>query len=190
MVMALSKDKKYTYKDYLTWNDEEKWELIDGYVYDMTPGPSRKHQEISANLLSDLLAYFRGKPCKVFHAPFDVRLSFGENEENIKNVVQPDIIIVCDKNKLDDRGCLGSPDLVIEIISASTAKKDLNEKFNLYEKACIEQYWVVYPYEKELFIYCLVNGKYDDGTKYKVEQTITSEKFAGLTISLKDIFSE
>ena len=140
--------------------------------------------------MTDLLAYFHGKPCKVFHAPFDVRLPFGEKEEDIVNVVQPDIVLVCDKNKLDDKGCIGAPDLVVEIISASTSKKDLNEKFNLYEKAGIEQYWVVYPYEKEIYIYQLIEGKYDDGTKYTLDQTITPVNFEGLEIRVKDIFKE
>lgn len=191
MGFSTKKDRKYTYVDYLTWNDDERWELIGGVAYNMTPAPNRRHQEISRNLLVDIAVYLKDKTCKLYSAPFDVRLPLmGEKEEDIVNVVQPDIVIVCDKNKLDDNGCIGAPDVVVEIISASTSKKDLNEKFNLYEKAGVEQYWVVYPFEKEIYIYQLIEGKYDDGKKYSVGQTIQPEKFEGLAIDLKDVFRE
>ena len=191
MSIAVKRDRIYTYADYLSWNDGESWELIDGVAYNMSPAPNRRHQEVSRNLLIKFGNYVEGKPCQVYSAPFDVRLPLrDEKEEDIINVVQPDILVVCDKSKLDDKGCIGAPDLVVEIFSASTSKKDHNEKFNLYEKVGVEQYWIAYPYEKEIYIYQLIDGKYDNGTKYSVGQSIEPEKFAGLSISLEDVFRE
>ena len=124
----------YTYEDYLLWSDEERWELIDGVPYNMTPAPSRVHQGISMELSRQIANHLAGKMCKIYAAPFDVRLpKSDEEEEQIETVVQPDLVVVCDGNKLDERGCKGAPDLIIEILSPYTAGKDMKIKRNLYE---------------------------------------------------------
>src|SRR5665647_2743669 len=122
----------------------ERWELINGQAYNMTPAPSRRHQEISGQLHTLFNNYLRGKTCRIYAAPFDVRLpQMQESYEQTSTVVQPDLVVVCDKTKLDQQGCKGSPDLVMEITSPSTFQKDLKEKFNLYERVSVLEYWIV-----------------------------------------------
>lgn len=183
-------DKKYTYADYLQWPDEERWELIDGVPYDMSPAPSTKHQAISMELGGQLWSFFHDKECRVFAAPFDIRLPQGEEkDEDIENVVQPDLSVICDRRKLDERGCKGAPNLVIEIISPSTAKKELNEKFNLYERSRVPEYWVVFPEFNVIVVYSLDSeGKYQKTGDYAAGQILNSELFPGLEINLEDVF--
>ena len=185
-------DTKYSYKDYLTWPENERWELIDGIAYNMTPAPSRWHQEISIALSNTFFNYLKNKPCKVYVSPFDVRLPAGnESDEEIETVVQPDILIVCDRSKLDSKGCKGAPDLIIEIMSPSTAKKDLKEKFDLYEKAGVKEYWIVDPNNKTVMVFKLdENKKYRKFDVYANEDSITVGIFEGLIIDLKEIFTE
>jgi len=157
----------------------------------MTPAPSRKHQEISGQLHTLFNNYLKGKPCRVYAAPFDVRLpQMQESDEQISTVVQPDIVVVYDKNKLDDRGCQGSPDLVVEITSPSTFQKDLKEKFNLYERAGILEYWIVYPEQNTLAVFHLTNeGKYSRPEVYTEQDSVVVGIFADLIIELQDVFS-
>jgi Uma2 family endonuclease len=140
----LSKSKRYTYADYLTWLDDRRRELIDGVIFDLISALPVIHAKVSGwifNKVYNAIRRRKGK-CQVFHAPFDVRLP--ENGETaydrINTVVQPDICVVCDPGKLDERGCVGAPDLIMEVQSPSTAKLDLNEKFNLYEKSGMKKY--------------------------------------------------
>jgi Uma2 family endonuclease len=158
---AVSKEL-FTYGDYETWPDDQRWELIDGVPYDMTPAPSRRHQEILGALHLQFATYLKGKPCRVYLAPFDVRLPEGQEEDNrIKTVVQPDLTVVCDRTKLDNRGCKGAPDLCIEIISPHTAVKDAKIKLALYEKVGIKEFWLVYPLDATVIVFTLdSNGKY------------------------------
>ena len=141
----LEQEMNYTYTDYLNW-DEGRWELINGEVWDMTPAPSRLHQEISINLSSLLHDFFKEKDCSVYAAPFDVRLMLNDNAEDyaITTVVQPDISVICDQSKLDNRGCIGSPDLIVEILSPSTAAKDLKVKRALYEKHGVTELIIIW----------------------------------------------
>lgn len=154
----------YTYADYLTWGWDEMVELIRGKIYKMSPAPGRLHQEISGELFRQLANHLKGKKCKVFSAPFDVRLPFmrGRSDKEIFTVVQPDVCVICDETKLDDRGCLGAPDWIIEILSPHTSTKDLREKFDVYEESGVKEYWVVHPQEQTLLVYVL-----DDAGKYK-----------------------
>ena len=130
----------FTYGDYEKWPEDRRRELIDGVPYDMTPAPSRKHQEILGEIYLQFANCLKNKSCKVYLAPFDVRLPQGaESEEMIRTVVQPDLTIVCDHSKLDDKGCLGAPDLAIEILSPHTAAKDLKIKLDLYERVAVKE---------------------------------------------------
>lgn len=184
-------DEKYTYKDYLNWPDEERRELINGTVYNMTPSPSRTHQKISRELFSRFYDYLRkDKVCEVYYAPFDVRLPEGEEkDEDIRNVVQPDIVVVCDQSKLDERGCKGAPDLIIEIVSPSSAKQDLKDKFYLYERVGVKEYWIVQPVNNTMMVFKLKeNGEYGKPGMYTEEDRIKAGIFDGLEIDLKEIF--
>ena len=183
-------DKKYSYADYLQWPDEQRWEIIDGVPYDMSPAPSTKHQAISMELGRQIANYLRDKECQVFAAPFDVRLPLNEKkDEEIYNIVQPDLSIICDPSKLDEQGCKGAPDLVIEIISPFTAKKELNEKFNLYERSGIPEYWVVFPKFNVVVVYSLDDEeRYQKSGEFTSDQLLSTKLFPGLEIKLEDVF--
>jgi len=149
-------DRRYTYSDYLEWEDDQRWELIDGVPILMT-APTWQHQEISSNLHGQLYILLKGKPCKVFHAPFDVRL----NADTFDNtVVQPDVLVICDRTKLEKTGCKGAPDFVIEIISPSTSSHDRFLKFDLYRKSGVREYWIVEPDTKKVSVHTLSNEDY------------------------------
>jgi len=182
----------YTYADYLSW-DEGRWELIDGELWDMTPAPSRQHQEISISLSSLLHEFFKKRDCSVYAAPFDVRLSSPDGAEDYATttVVQPDISVICDREKLDDRGCIGAPDLIIEILSPSTAAKDLKVKRALYEKHGVNEYWLVHPTDKIVLAYLL--GEDDQYGKAQIldqEDVLRSVVFEELEIILKELLSK
>ena len=144
IVSETSPKHRYTYGDYLTWDDAQRYELIDGSIYVMSPAPGRRHQEVAGEFHRQLANYLLEKECAVYIAPFDVRLPEREKrDEDIATVVQPDLVIVCDDNKLDERGCKGAPDLVIEIISPGSAGRDRKTKRELYQKHGVLEYWIV-----------------------------------------------
>jgi len=144
--VALKLEERFTYGDYVTWDDDERWELIDGVPYNMSPAPSVAHQRILGRLHFQLFSFFKDKTCQVFLAPFDVRLAEAdESDELVETVVQPDLMIICDKRMLDKAGYRGAPDLVFEILSPSTVQKDLKVKFDRYERAGVREYWIVDP---------------------------------------------
>ncbi|MEA4902178.1 Uma2 family endonuclease [Desulfitobacterium sp.] len=181
---------RFTYKDYRTWSDNERWELIDGVPYNMTPAPSTKHQEILGELYQLFAAYLKGKPCKAYLSPFDVRLpSANEQDEDISSVVQPDLTVVCDPSKIDEHGCKGTPDLIIEILSPATMKKDLGDKLRLYERAGVPEYWVVHPYDQTALIFNLNQGIYGTPTFYKVPDEVRVIVFPDLVIPLPEVFA-
>jgi Uma2 family endonuclease len=191
MEYSLDTNKRYTYADYLTWLDNKRRELVDGMIKMMTPAPATMHQEALVNLsgeLRQLIKKNKGE-CKIFPVPFDVRLpKNGEtSDDQIYTVVQPDICIVCDPGKLDKRGCLGAPDLVVEIQSPSTARYDLTEKFDLYEASGVREYWVVFPAEAIQVFLLQPDGTYDNGTLYE-EGEVPIHIFDGKSIDLKDVF--
>ena len=192
MELQLSLTKRYTFADYIQWFDEKRRELFDGLIK-MMSAPVVKHQNISFNLSGEFyLFYKKNKPkCSFFEAPFDVRLpKNGEKEDNkIYTVVQPDIVIICDKNKLDKRGCLGAPDFIAEIISPSTAKRDLDDKYKLYEKHGVREYWIIFPKEEIIQANFLKNGKYELSGIYTKGEEIPVQIFKQeLTIELEKIF--
>ena len=150
-------DDRFTYADYLTWNDVQQWELIDGVAFCMSPSPNRRHQELLLALARPIADYLDDKRCTVFVAPFDVCLPSLANDSNdeIDTVVQPDIFVVCDPEKLDDHACKGAPDLIVEILSPSTLKRDITTKYELYQRHGVKEYWLVYPNDRTLLIYKL-----------------------------------
>lgn len=190
-VLSKKPEEKYSYGDYLKWPEEERWEIINGQPYLMSPAPSRGHQRILLKLAYQLEDYLKDKSCQVYVSPFDVRLPAGEEkDEEIETVVQPDIVLVCDLDKLDDRGCKGAPDIIVEILSPATAKKDLNEKFNLYERCGVREYWVVFPLEKVLDIYRLnEDKKYEKVSSHAGTQKFQSGIIEGLEIDLSLVFA-
>ena len=193
-VLNLDLSKRYTYADYLTWWDDKRRELIDGFIKIMSPAASFPHADISSNIHYTLKAHIkknRGE-CKVLTAPFDVRLPVNGKTLNneIFTVVQPDICVVCDKSKLDRRGCLGAPDMIVEILSPSSLKRDMTEKFPLYERAGVREYWVVNPDAPSVNVFLLQNdGQYDAGTVYEDDtKEIPVSIFDGLHLQWNDIF--
>jgi Uma2 family endonuclease len=187
----LDLNKTYSYADYLLWQFQERVELIKGKIFEMSPATSRKHQVVLRFLNRHLDRYFEEKSCGLYFAPFDVRLvNFKKSTEDntIFSVVQPDLCVVCDEEKLDDRGCIGAPDLVIEILSPGNSKKEMGIKFDLYEENGVKEYWIVEPAENSIFVYTLQNGKYI-GLKPCIEgQTITSPLFPELDFEIEKIF--
>jgi Uma2 family endonuclease len=190
--LELNFKKRYSYADYLTWMDEIRRELIDGFIHLMTPAPSRIHQRILGDLHFQFRKFLYKKNCEVYFAPFDVRFpkKTGELSDNkIYSVVQPDICIVCDPSKLDDKGCIGAPDLIVEIISSSTAKKDIHDKFKLYEENAVKEYWIVQPNDQTLTVFYLENGKYQHKGLYTRGSKVPVLIFDGqLSVDLGDIF--
>ena len=183
-------EQKYSYADYLTWDESERCEIIDGVPY-MQAAPSRVHQEISMELSTQFHTYLKGKTCRVFAAPFCVRLDLEKNDYDVKNVVEPDITIVCDSSKLDERGCKGSPTMIVEILSPSTGKKDRVDKFNKYEKAGVLEYWVVEPDQKIVSVFLLQsNGRYGRPEMYTEEDKIKVLILSDLEIDLKPVFEK
>ena len=190
MAVLQRKGQLYTYVDYLNWPDDEKWEIIYGEPYAMSPAPSTDHQVILGELFYQFRSYLKNRSCQIFVAPFDVRIPLEEeNDENTKTVIQPDISIICDINKIDSKGCKGAPDLVVEIVSSSTFRKDVKDKFFLYERSGVKEYWLVYPNEKTVMVYKLgENGKYGRPEVYSEEDSVKVGIFQGLNIELKEIF--
>ena len=188
--LAEKREELYTYVDYLQWDDGERWELIDVVPYNMSPGPNRRHQEISGELHRQLATYLLDKPCNVYASPFDVRLPESDEAENdISTVLQPDISVICDPRKLDDAGCIGAPDLIIEILSPSTARKDHKEKFNRYERAGVTEYWLVDPSANTVTVFKLgTDNRYGRPDVYSDDETIVVGILPELTIELTLVF--
>ncbi|HOY67579.1 MAG TPA: Uma2 family endonuclease [Candidatus Ozemobacteraceae bacterium] len=180
----------YTYGDYLSWPDEKRSEIIDGEIYDMTPAPTTLHQVVSGNLFGLLWTFLHEKPCKVFHAPFDVRLPKGnEADESVKTVVQPDMVIVCDEKKMDERGMRGAPDIAVEILSPSTASRDHILKRRLYERHGVKEYWLIDPTNRIMHVYRTnAAGTFDGFEPLDDQAVLETPILPGLSIRLKDVF--
>lgn len=188
--LAEKREEIYTYNDYLKWNDDERWELIDGVAYTMTPAPNRRHQQVSGELFRQFANFLIDKPCEIYDAPFDVRLpEDDEAEADITTVVQPDLAVICDTSKLDDAGCLGAPDLVVEVLSPATSRRDHKEKFFCYEHAGVKEYWLVDPLANTVTVFKLgADKRYGRPDVYGVEETVAVGIFSDLEIELAPVF--
>lgn len=190
-ISTLDPKKTYTYADYLNWQFKERVELIKGKLFKMSPAPGTLHQRISNKLATQITWFLKGKPCELFSAPFDVRFPNGKETDNTFTVVQPDICIICDQSKLDDRGCLGAPDMIIEILSPQTAKKDIKDKFQLYEENEVKEYWIVTPENKVVDVFVLKEDKkYHLLGKFADDDMVKVNIFKNFEINLAEIFTE
>ncbi|TAF77683.1 MAG: Uma2 family endonuclease [Bacteroidetes bacterium] len=190
-IKQLDLTQKYNYADYLTWWFDERVELIKGYILKMSPAPLRQHQKISMKISRLIGNFLDGKTCEVYTAPFDVRFHKKEikNHKSIFDVVQPDICVVCDPSKLDDLGCIGAPDLIIEILSEGNKNRDLKNKMMLYEENLVKEYWVVFPKEQIVQVFHLENEKYGFPEVYEQDSIILSKVLAGFEIQNDRLFS-
>ena len=149
MAVIDSNKQRLTYADYCRWPEDERWELIDGVAYNMTPAPSLAHQRVSGELSRRIANFLIDKVCDIYSAPFDVRLPEGDEADgDVVTVVQPDLAVICDPDKLDDKGCRGAPDWIVEVLSPSTAAKDQVKKAELYQRHGVREYWTVHPVDR------------------------------------------
>lgn len=186
----LPQEVSYTYADVLSWDDNKRYELYDGQPVALA-APSDIHQEISMALSWQLFSYLRGKKCKVYYAPFDVRLfeREGDRPEDVDVVVQPDLMVVCDRSKVDRHGVHGAPDMVIEILSDSTRRNDRLLKFNLYRDAGVREYWIIDPAERLVSVHTLEDGQYYT-TVYGPDATVPVGVLEDCSIDLSTVFPE
>lgn len=190
--MELPASKEYyTYADYLAWDESERYEIIDGKLYAMAT-PTREHQGISMEISGQIWLFLKDKPCKVYVAPFGVRLFEKDDDtpDDVDTVLEPDISVVCDSNKLDKKGCKGAPDFVIEILSPSNERHDLFVKYNLYMRAGVREYWIVDPERKNVMVYLLdENGVYKLSEMYGANDTAKITVLNDCPIDLKAVFA-
>ncbi len=193
--MAIPKAQEERYSDYFTyaqyknWSDDERWELIEGEAYNMSPAPGAEHQRISIELSRQIANYLENKPCRVFAAPFDIFLPDGdESEDEINTIVQPDIVVLCDDKKLSEKGITGPPDIVIEILSPSSMTRDQITKRDLYEKKGVKEYWIFDPAGKIVWKYSLSNGEYGKPGVFDYKGTLSFHVLPELSLNLAKIF--
>jgi Uma2 family endonuclease len=185
----LDLNKSYTYADYLKWTFEERVELIKGKIFKMSPAPGSLHQKLSMDISGRLWSFLRGSKCSVFTAPFDVRIPRRSKDDNdIITVLQPDICVICDPSKIEERGCLGAPDIVVEILSPSNNKKELKYKHEVYQEAGVKEYWIVDPNEKSILKYTQINGSLLASAPMYAEDKITTDVLPGFTFELAELF--
>jgi len=176
----------YTYRDYRQWPQDERWELIDGVAYNMS-APSTDHQAVLFELSGLLYNFLKGKDCRAFTAPCDVffpRLR-EQQEDDVDTVVQPDLLVVCEAEKIRPRGIWEAPDLVVEILSASTSRKDLHEKYALYQRAGVREYWVIDPVGHWLQQYVLgADGQFSVEVTFEKTGTLSSVVLPGFYLEV------
>lgn len=189
----LDPNGSYTYADYLGWKFQEFVELIRGKLMRPMAGPHPYHQRLSRRLEFAIESFLGRGPCEMFHAPLDVRLTrdTGNGDAQIRTVVQPDIFVVCDKSKIDERGCLGAPDWIIEILSPGNSAHDTKTKFDLYEENGVREYWIVVPGLQTVQTYLLdAAGRYQLATEYAEPGPMPVATLPGLAIEWSEIFAE
>jgi Uma2 family endonuclease len=191
-ISQLDLAKKYSYADYLTWMFQERLELFKGKIVKMSPAPSTYQQKVAGNIHGILWHKFKYNSCNVFVAPFDVRLLSTKNSKSdtdIYTVVQPDLCVICDESKIDARGAIGAPELMIEILSPGNSKKEMRYKYDLYQEAGVLEYWIVNPENKSIFIYVLKYGIFVGQHPLIEDDTIESPLFPQLDFKLEEIFN-
>ncbi|WP_295437144.1 Uma2 family endonuclease [uncultured Thiodictyon sp.] len=171
----------FTWSDYRSWPDDERWELIDGLAYAMSAAPSIKHQDVVGRLFIRIELPLRGTPCRPFVAPTDVKLSESD-------VVQPDILVVCDPAKITPSHIEGAPDLIVEVLSPGTSAKDLRDKKALYERAGVPEYLVVDPLEQYAIRFLLGADGYDKGTVFAADEVLKSATLEAVEVPLWEVF--
>lgn len=189
-MLSIQRDKNnhYTFQDYLKWDDEKRYEIFDGEpVLLATPIP--KHQGIISYLTAEFHIHLRGKDCKAIPSPFAVRFSENDDYNHADNVFEPDITIICDKNRLDQYGYMGAPSLIIEVLSPSTAKNDRVKKYNTYQRFGVFEYWIIDPSNETVEIYMLEDGVYQRWNAYGREDTISSRQFESFEVSAENMFT-
>ena len=188
----LDRAKSYTYADYLLWQFEERVELIKGKILEIA-APSRAHQQVSINLATILQNAVWRSPCKVYTAPFDVRLPHFSQKKNkdVITVVQPDICVICDPAKLGKRGCIGPPEIVIEILSPGNSKREMKDKFSIYEESGVLEYWIISLSQEAIQVFRLnEQGKYYGTQPFVEGDNLTTPVLPGINILLKDVFRD
>jgi len=187
----LDLQKVYSYADYFKWQFEERVELIKGKIFIMSPAPNPYHQELTGDIHALLHNFLRKKPCKVYTAPFDVRLpKTSKEDKQIFTVLQPDICVICDLSKIDGRGCVGAPDIIVEILSPGNSEKELKEKKNVYEEAGVKEYWVVSPWYQNFLVYTLEGDKFLPPFVKVPGDIITSTVLPEFSIDLTELFED
>ncbi|HEY9071661.1 MAG TPA: Uma2 family endonuclease [Candidatus Ozemobacteraceae bacterium] len=190
MTLLQPRNRRYTYADYLTWPDEERWEIVDGEAYAMTPAPTPAHQSVVIELGTQFHAFLRGTPCRVFPAPIDLLIPAGdEPDEEVDTVVQPDLIVICDEKKIGEKRIRGAPDLVIEVSSPATSSRDAILKRRRYERAGAREFWLVHPTDRLVTVFRLgIDKTFDKPLYFDAEGRIDVGVLPGLTIDLAQVF--
>ena len=182
--------ERYSYRDYLSWPEGERWELVDGVAYAMAPAPYRGHQEIVGELYRQFANYLLDRPCRVYAAPFDVKFN-ADADDNAPTVLEPDLVVCCDPNKLTPQGIHGAPELVVEVLSPASAIADRKRKFAVYERSGVEEYWIVDGAGTIVEVYRL-----DDRARYRrvgafgPDESITPGRFPDLSVDLPLVFRD
>jgi Uma2 family endonuclease len=189
LAYQLDTQQRYSYQDYLTWPDDVRYELLEGEAVMMT-APSTMHQRVIRELVRQIGNHFVGKDCEVFPAPFDVRLAAADTaDDQTRTVVQPDISVICNRNKLDDKGCKGAPDWIIEVLSPSTASVDLIRKLRLYERFGVREYWVIHPIDRVVMMWTLGDdGRYGAVLIEETQGLQASVLFPDLVLEWDELF--
>jgi len=192
MLLHDPSEPRFTYGDYVRWSGDERWELIDGEVFAMSPAPSRGHQEAVVGLVAQIAPQLQGGPCRPYVAPFDIRLPQGaEADAAVETVVQPDIAVICDPSKLDAAGCRGAPDWIVEVVSPATAARDRIVKRDLYERHGVREYWVLDPDDRRLTIHRLdpSTGRFSAPATADADGTTSPRSVPGVAIDWSLVFS-
>jgi Uma2 family endonuclease len=186
-------DRRYNYGDYRTWPDDERWELLDGVAWNMSPAPNRRHQYVTGRLFAKISMFLEGKPCRVYIAPFDVLLpdTQDQDDDEVSTVVQPDVSVFCGSDRLTERGARGAPDLVVEVITPWTHQKDMNEKLSLYERHGVREFWLVDPGNRSVLIFRSGPDKrYGEAEVRTIPGRLDSRVLDGFVLELADLFRE
>ncbi|HBF34133.1 TPA: Uma2 family endonuclease [Candidatus Sumerlaeota bacterium] len=184
---------RFTYADYLQWSDAERWELVNGEAFCMTPAPTTTHQRVVLEIGTQLRGLLRGHKCEAFIAPFDVRFCEpGTPDEEVRDILQPDIVVVCDPKKIDERGCKGAPDFIVEITSPSTSARDKTVKLGVYEKYGVREYWIVDLQTKLVSVYLFdaASGRYAPPSVLEMQGKRAVVALAGLEVDLDEVLAE